>query len=212
MAEQLGAPARVQLLAYVQLVARWNRVFNLTAIRDPLEMVSVHLIDSLALVPLLAGLPAGALVVDVGSGGGLPGIPLQIARPDLQLALVEPVAKKAAFLRQCRAELGLSGLVVHEARVEDLVLEREPALVTSRAFASLADFVVAADAIAGPDTRVLAMKAARVEAELAEFAERGLPWLVREVRELLVPGLAAWRCVVVLTRAAADASSDLPEH
>jgi len=195
---KLDSAARRALLDYVELIARWNRSFNLTAIRDPRAMVAAHLADSLSLVPLLDDVPDGSILVDVGSGAGLPGIPLHIARPGLRVELVEPVGKKAAFLRQCRAELGLDGLGVHEARVEDLSLDAEPAVVTSRAFASLADFAASVAGVAGTRTRLLAMKGARPDAEIAEFARRGLPWRIGRIETLVVPGLDAQRCVVVL--------------
>lgn len=194
----LDASARALLLDYVELIARWNRSFNLTAIRDPRAMVAAHIADSLSLVPLLAGIPDGALLVDVGSGAGLPGIPLKIARPGLRVELVEPVGKKAAFLRQCRAELGLSDLAVHEARVEQLSLDAEPLAITSRAFASLADFAASVAGIAGVSTRLLAMKGARPDAEIEALAERALPWRIAAIEALTVPGLDAQRCVVVL--------------
>ena len=194
----LDPAAHETLLDYLELIVRWNRSFNLTAIRDPRAMVAAHLADSLSIVALLDAVPDGALLVDVGSGAGLPGIPVGIARPGLRIDLVEPVGKKAAFLRQCRAELGLENIQVHEARVEHLSLEREPAVITSRAFASIADFARAVASIAGAGTRLLAMKGARPDAEIEELAERGLPWRVGAVETLEVPGLDAQRCVVVL--------------
>lgn len=195
---ELDASAQATLLDYLELIVRWNRSFNLTAIRDPRTMVASHLADSLSIVPLLDAVPDGALLVDVGSGAGLPGIPLAIARPGIRIDLVEPVGKKAAFLRQCRAELGLRGLGVREARVEQLRLDAAPAAITSRAFASLADFSASVAGIAGPDTRLLAMKGARPDDELDELAARHLPWRVAAVETLAVPGLDAQRCVVVL--------------
>lgn len=195
---RLDASARTMLLDYLELIARWNRSFNLTAIRDPRAMVGAHIADSLSLVPLLEEVPDGALLVDVGSGAGLPGIPLKIARPGLRVELVEPVGKKAAFLRQCRAELGLPDLAVHEARVEQLSLDAEPLVITSRAFASLADFAASVAGIAGVNTRLLAMKGARPDAEIEALSERALPWRIAAIEALTVPGLDAQRCVVVL--------------
>lgn len=195
---RLDADDRDRLLDYLELLARWNRSFNLTAIRDPRARVAAHLADSLSIVPLLDSVPAGGRVVDVGSGAGLPGIPLAIARPDLCIELVEPVGKKAAFLRQCRAELALDRVEVRECRVEALSLDAEPDLVVSRAFASLADFAAAAAAIAGRGTRLLAMKGARPDAEIEELEARGLPWRVAAIESLDVPGLDARRCAVIL--------------
>ena len=109
--------ARAQLMDYVTLLAKWNRTYNLTAIRDPLVMVGHHLLDSLAVVPHLP-LPTSGRIADAGSGAGLPGIPLAIARPDWHVALAEANQKKAAFLRQAAIELRLSNVEVHEGRVE----------------------------------------------------------------------------------------------
>lgn len=194
----LAARALGSLLDYLELIVRWNRSFNLTAIRDPRAMVTAHLLDSLSLVPLLDTLPDGQSLVDVGSGAGLPGIPVAIARPGLRVDLVEPVGKKSAFLRQCCAELGLANIRVHEARIEQVTLDAEPAVITSRAFASLADFATSVATIAGAGTRLFAMKGVRPDAEIEELVARALPWRITAVEPLHVPGLDAQRCVVVL--------------
>lgn len=138
----LGSDARDRLLDYMALLVKWNRTYNLTAIRDPLAMVAHHLLDSLAVVPHLP-LAASARLADAGSGAGLPGIPLAIARPDWRIALAEANQKKAAFLRQAAIELQLSNVEVHEGRVEAWRPQPLFDVVISRAFAALADFIAA---------------------------------------------------------------------
>lgn len=144
----LDEPARRQLLDYCALLRKWNAVYNLTAVRDPQAMLVQHLFDCLAIIPALRAGPDrladGAVVLDVGSGGGLPGVVLAIARPSVQVHCVDTVGKKAAFITQVRAELGLANLHAHHARVETLQAPRDlpPAsLIVSRAFSSLAQFV-----------------------------------------------------------------------
>jgi 16S rRNA (guanine527-N7)-methyltransferase len=138
----LGPEARERLLDYMALLVKWNRTYNLTAIRDPLAMVAHHLLDSLAVAPHLP-LGAGARLADAGSGAGLPGIPLAIARPDWHVALAEANQKKAAFLRQATIELRLSNVEVQEGRVEAWRPQPLFDVVISRAFAALADFIAA---------------------------------------------------------------------
>ena len=134
-----------QLLAYLQLLGQWNRAYNLTAIRDPREQLVVHLFDCLAVLPVLqADLGAGRVVVDVGSGGGLPGVIIAIAYPQVEVHTIDAVAKKAAFVTQVRGTLKLANVHAHHARVEALKPPRDlpfADLIVSRAFASLADFV-----------------------------------------------------------------------
>ena len=189
-----------QLLAYLALLERWNRVYNLTAVRNPAQMLSHHIVDSLAAVPALrrhaAGRPVRAL--DVGSGGGLPGVVLAIALPDWSVVCVDAVAKKASFVRQVAAELPLPNLAAVHARVEAL-----PAaagrfdVVVSRAFASLADFAtLSAQALAEGGVWV-AMKAAPSPSELAAVSS-GIE--VFHVEPLQVPGLGARRCLVWMRR------------
>lgn len=153
----LAPGARDKLLAFVELLAKWNRTYNLTAIRDPMKMVSHHLLDSLAVVPHLPMPPGGALA-DVGSGGGLPGIPLAIARPEWQVTLNDSNRKKTAFLRQAAIELGLANAKVHLGRVEDWQPARRFAVVISRGFAELADFLSACGRLVVPGGVLAAMK------------------------------------------------------
>ncbi|NDY93184.1 16S rRNA (guanine(527)-N(7))-methyltransferase RsmG [Ideonella livida] len=197
LALDLDAATVDGLLAYLDLIGRWNKVYNLTAIRDPREMLHQHLLDCLAVVPplrtALAGLPAPR-VLDVGSGAGLPGVVLALCNPGWTVHCVDTVAKKATFIRQVAAELGLTGrLVGVHARVE--AMDSTHDLVTSRAFASLADFTHLTRARLAPGARWAAMKARLSEAERAE-----LPADVRllQVEPLRVPGLDAERCLVWL--------------
>lgn len=168
LALALPASAREQLLQYLALLAKWNRIYNLTAIRDPLGMVSHHLLDSLAVIPHLA-LPPGARVADAGSGAGLPGIPLALANPEWQVALIEANQKKAAFLRQASIELELFNVEVHEGRVEAWRPTDRFALVISRAFTRLAEFVATCRQLVASGGMLAAMKGKHPQAELADL-------------------------------------------
>lgn len=188
-------PATVdRLLAYRDLLARWNQVYNLTAVRDPAQMVTHHLLDSLAAVgPLHHHSQGQALrVLDVGSGGGLPGVVLAITCPELSVVCVDTVAKKAMFLRQVAAELKLPNLQSRHARVESL---QEPGfdVVTSRAFASLADFVALTRSRLAPGGVWMALKGPGAEAERAALPP---DCTVTSIEPLQVPGLGAQRCLV----------------
>jgi 16S rRNA (guanine527-N7)-methyltransferase len=148
-----------QLLAYVELLMKWNRTYNLTAIRDPLEMVSRHLLDSLAVLPHLP-MSDGASIADVGSGAGLPGIPLAIARTGWRMTLNDSNQKKAAFLRQAAIELGMRNVETYEGRVESWRPAARFAVVISRAFADLADFIAKCRHLVAPGGVLAAMKGA----------------------------------------------------
>ncbi|HEX6529193.1 MAG TPA: 16S rRNA (guanine(527)-N(7))-methyltransferase RsmG, partial [Burkholderiales bacterium] len=143
LALELPAGARERLLQYTALLAKWNRTYNLTAIREPLAMVAHHLLDSLSVLPHLPLPQEAARLADAGSGAGLPGIPLAIARPRWHVALAESSQKKAAFLRQAAIELGLDNVEVHEGRVEAWRPQPLFDLVISRAFAALGEFIAA---------------------------------------------------------------------
>ena len=155
-----------KLLRYTELLGKWNRTYNLTAIRDPLEMITHHLLDSLAVVPHLA-MPGRATLADVGSGGGLPGIPIAIARPEWHVTLNDANQKKAAFLRQAAIELALGNVEVHEGRAETWKPAVRFAVVISRAFAELAQFIRACRHLVAPDGLLAAMKGADPAAEIA---------------------------------------------
>ena len=182
------------LLDYLALLVRWNRTYNLTAVRDPQQMVTRHLLDSLALAPHLDGVSS---LADLGTGAGLPGIPLAIARPGLQVALVESNGKKARFLRQAVRTLGLDNASVHECRAEALDLSGQFDAVTARALATLADIVAFGGHLLRPGGRLLALKGARPEDEIAVLPAG---WRVGDVTRLRVPGLDAERHLVTVHR------------
>lgn len=192
----LAAPQRQALRAYVGLIAKWNRVYNLTAVRDPAEMLTHHLLDSLAVIgPLRRQLGAagqGATLLDVGAGAGLPGVVIAICCPEVAVTCVDTVAKKASFVQQVALELKLPNLRGLHARVETLTEPHD--VVTSRAFASLADFTRGSAAALAPAHGVwMALKGRHPTEEIA-----ALPPSIEmfHVEPLRVPGLDAERCIV----------------
>lgn len=160
LALALPAGAHGQLLQYVELLVKWNRTYNLTAIRDPLAMVTQHLLDSLAVLPHLPLAPGAGRIADAGSGAGLPGVPLAIARPGWRVALAESSQKKAAFLRQATIELALANVEVHEGRVESWQPAALFDVVISRAFAVLGEFAAACRHLLAPGGVLAAMRGA----------------------------------------------------
>lgn len=195
----LDVPAQAKLLAYLALLQKWNRTHNLTAIREPERMVTHHLLDSLATLRYLSQAKSLRLM-DVGSGGGLPGIPLAIARPAWKVTLLDSSAKKAAFLRQAAAELPLSNVDVAATRAEDYLPDRRFDVVISRALSDLAQFVAVARHLVAPDGRMIAMKGVYPHEELAH-----LPADVRVVGApaLEIPGLDGARHLVIMNGAPA---------
>lgn len=191
----LPESAAARLLAYLALLEKWNRAYNLTAVRDPQRMVSRHLLDSLAVLPWLRG----PRVLDVGTGAGLPGIPLAVARPAWQFTLLDSNGKKVRFVRQVVLELGLENVEVVQARIETLRPAQGFDSITSRAFSTLREFVDGSAAALAPSGRWLAMKSADIDAELAELSAAGRPLLV-ERHPLQIPGEEAPRQLVVITR------------
>ncbi|MEO6264963.1 MAG: 16S rRNA (guanine(527)-N(7))-methyltransferase RsmG [Luteimonas sp.] len=181
------------LLAYLALLDRWNRTYNLTAIRDPRAMVGKHLLDSLAMHPFVA---SGTLA-DLGSGAGFPGIPLALAQPGLRITLVESNGKKARFLREAVRTLQLGNARVAEARIEALDEPGAYDAITARALATLPLIVALGGHLLKPGGRLLAMKGARPDAEIAALPPG---WQVASVHPLTVPGLAAERHLVVVGR------------
>ena len=183
-----------KLLAYAALLQKWNKVHNLTALREESQVVSHHLLDSLAVLPHIRDVNH---LADIGSGGGLPGIPLAIARPDMQVALVESNNKKAVFLQQAKIELQLANISVHAERVEALQPEEKFDAVISRAFSDLADFVKLAGHLIAPGGVLLAMKGVFPHEEVAQLPEG---WRVRESVALQVPELDAQRHLLIIER------------
>ncbi|MDW8322601.1 MAG: 16S rRNA (guanine(527)-N(7))-methyltransferase RsmG [Burkholderiales bacterium] len=179
-----------RLLAYVELLVKWNRVYNLTAIDTPARIVTHHLLDSLAILPHLTA----TRLLDVGSGAGLPGLPLAVMRPQLEVTLLEASQKKAAFLQQAVITLALANVQVVCARAEDWQGPAPFAGIVSRAFSDLEAFVRATRHLLAPGGRWLAMKGVRPQAELAALRSAR----VVQVHRLQVPGLAAERHLVVL--------------
>ncbi|MBN9409988.1 MAG: 16S rRNA (guanine(527)-N(7))-methyltransferase RsmG [Burkholderiales bacterium] len=204
---ELDTARQDQLLAYLQLIGKWTRVYNLTAVRDPAEMLTHHLLDSLAVIaPLrreVAALQEAGragerpTVLDVGSGAGLPGVVIAICCPGLQVSCVDTVAKKATFIQQAALELKLPNLRGVHARVESLDTGWD--VVVSRAFASLVDFTAWSRAALKPGGVWMALKGRPPEAEVAALPP-GVE--VFHVEQIEVPGLDAQRCVVWLRPAA----------
>jgi 16S rRNA (guanine527-N7)-methyltransferase len=190
---QLDLPGSAQgkLLAYLDLLAHWNRAYNLTAVRDRGEMIPRHLLDTLAVLPFVQG----ASLADIGSGAGLPGIPLAIARPGLAVTLIESNGKKARFLREAVRALPLPNVAVEQARVQDAIGSFDT--VTARAFSSLADMLAWGGHLLADEGRWLALKGRADQDEIA-----GVPggFRVVEVHQPRVPGVAAERCVIELAR------------
>lgn len=196
--EQLGLhvppEARARLLAYVTLLAKWNRVYNLTAVRKPAEMIARHILDSLAVAPFVRG----TQVLDVGTGAGLPGIPLAVVMPDRHFVLLDSSAKKIRFVTQAIAELGLANVQAVQSRAQDFRPVRLFDTVVSRAFASIASMVEAAAHLCSEEGRLLAMKGAYPQEEL-EAVPAG--FRITGVQALRVPGLEdAQRHVVCIER------------
>ena len=183
---ELESGAEERLLEYLYLLARWNRVYNLTAVRDLREMVTRHLLDCLAVAPWLHG----ERLLDVGSGAGLPGLVLAIARPGLACVLLDASAKRTRFCVQASGELGLERVRIEHARVEDYVPGQAFSTVISRAFTDAVALVRLSRPLLAPGGRVLAMKGRRPDAEIAALGALGGELAVRRLE---VPGLDAER-------------------
>lgn len=192
MGLRLGDEQCASLQAYADLILKWNKVYNLTALRSPEQVLSHHLLDSLSVVgPLLRQCPGATRLLDVGSGAGLPGVVIAVMQPNLSVTCVDAVAKKAAFIRQVSAELGLPHLNGRHARVEAMGGKFD--VISSRAFASLADFVSGSAKLLAPGGCWMAMKGKVPTDEIADLPS---DVEVFHVEQLTVPGLDAERCIV----------------
>ncbi|WP_344762760.1 16S rRNA (guanine(527)-N(7))-methyltransferase RsmG [Actimicrobium antarcticum] len=195
-------PATIdRLIDYVALLCKWNAVYNLTAVRDPLQMVTQHLLDSLAVIPAFFHVKH---VLDVGAGGGLPGMVLAIwaqqAEPAMRISMIDTVHKKTAFLTQAKVELGLANVTIHTARVEQLKVVQPFDVITSRAFAELADFVNWSGHLLDEGGKFIAMKGQLPHDEISRLPDG---WTVTEIRPVTVPGLHAERHLIFIERHAA---------
>ncbi len=192
----LGLPAQPlagRLLDYLALLDRWNKTYNLTAVRDPREMLTRHLLDSLSMWPHVSDGP----LADLGTGPGLPGIPLAMACPGLQVTLVESNGKKARFLREAVRSLGVANARVLESRAEAVDEPGAYAQITARAMDTLAGILAVGGHLLAPGGRLLAMKGQRPDAEIAALPSG---WRVEALRPLAVPGLDGDRHLVTVTR------------
>ena len=195
----LDAALAAPLLAYLALLVRWNATYNLTAIRDPREMVAKHLLDSLAMHPYVDAIAsAGGRLADLGTGPGLPGIPLAIAKPGLQVSLVESNGKKVRFLREAIRKLGLTNAEAVESRIEAFDAPGRFDAITARALATLPLILESGGHLLRPGGVLLAMKGVVPSEEIAALPEG---WVVREMHPMRVPGLDAERHLIVVAAA-----------
>jgi len=187
-----------RLMDYLALMFKWNSVYNLTSLRDPMQMVTHHLLDSLAAVPAFKD---AVNVLDVGSGGGLPGIVLAIVRPDMNVSMIDTVHKKTAFLNQVKAELDLANVTVYTMQVQQLQAGDKTGgkfdVITSRAFADLSDFVNWSSHLLAQQGRYIALKGTAPKDEQERVPQE---WKVTKVEPLQVPRLGAERHLVYIER------------
>ena len=198
----MGIPAEESLVAafadFLRLLAKWNRAYNLTSIRDPLEMVPLHILDSLTARPFLAG----ERILDVGCGAGLPGIPLALTEPARHFTLVDATLKKVRFVRQAIGDLKLRNVQAEHVRIEDYAPVALFDTVICRAFASLPDFIGGVARLVAPGGRLLAMKGRLPADELAQLPDG---WVAAAVSPVRIPGLDAERHMVVVSRSGVSA-------
>jgi 16S rRNA (guanine527-N7)-methyltransferase len=198
MGLDVTAAQQDRLMDYLALMFKWNAVYNLTSLRDPVQMVTHHLLDSLAAVPAFKD---AVNVLDVGSGGGLPGIVLAIVRPDMNVSMIDTVHKKTAFLNQVKAELDLANVTVYTMQVQQLQASDKTGgrfdVITSRAFADLSDFVNWSSHLLAEQGRYIALKGTAPKDEQERVPQE---WKVTKVGPLQVPRLGAERHLVFIER------------
>lgn len=188
---ELDASVQQRLLEYIALLLQWNAAFNLTAVREPLAMIDRHLIDSLAVLPFVPGPD----LADIGTGPGIPGLVLALARPFERVWLVDSNGKKARFMRECLRQLAPPNVHVHEQRAQALPTGADFSQVVSRAYTELADFIASTRQIVAADGRWLAMKGKRPDAELARLPA---DIVIEAIHRLDVPGADGERHLVVM--------------
>ena len=183
-----------QMISYLALLAKWNSVYNLTSVRDPNEMVKQHLLDSLSAAHAFKN---AKNVLDVGSGGGLPGMILAITYPSIRISMIDTVHKKTAFLAQAKTELGLANVTVHTGRVEQLQVEKKFDVITSRAFSELCNFVNWSCHLLADGGQFIAMKGIAPNDEIERLP---VGWKVAAVEALSVPGLDVARHLIMIKK------------
>ncbi len=181
------------LIAYLEQLVKWNQVYNLSGIKDPARMLVIHILDSLSVLPYL---PAGQ-VLDVGTGAGLPGIPLAICKPECDVSLLDSNGKKTRFLFQVCAELAINNTKVIQARIENYKQKKKVDIVVSRAYSSLAQFIAQTRHLLGERSKLLAMKGIFPEQELNDLPD---DFKLQESHELKIPGESGTRHLLELTR------------
>lgn len=193
--QALGCPLlqdqQQQLLDFVALLHKWNKVYNLTAVRDPAEMIGQHILDSLSIRPCLRG----EYILDVGTGAGLPGIPLALVEPGKTFVLLDSNSKKTRFMKQAVAELKIKNITVVQARIEAFTSDQAFTSIVSRAFASMADFINGCEHLCQPHTVLLAMKGKHPADEILTMPST---WQISAERILQVPGVEAERRILEL--------------
>lgn len=205
---RLDVRLQERIVQYLSLIAKWNRQYNLTAVRNVEDMLYQHIMDSLAAVEYVDG----PRLVDVGTGAGLPGIPMAIVRPDWQVTLSESNQKKAAFLQQVKIELALDNVMVMAKRIETAVVDQSPDTIISRAYASLGDFINTTQHLVKPcdevRSRWVAMKSNCTQQELDQVTS---PYVIEKRIPLTVPGLSAKRELIVIRRMSVPDKPDILE-
>jgi len=195
---QQGRPLDELIQQYLLRIEKWNRIHNLTAIRNPQDMLYQHIMDSLAVLPHISG----PQIVDVGSGAGLPGIPIALARPDWQVSLVESNQKKASFLQQVKIELALQNITVIAKRIEDIRVDYKVDTIITRAFSDLGEFIQLTQSLIAENNdsiRWVAMKANCSDNELRQIHA---PFSIEKSVLLTVPGLSATRQLIIIKKLA----------
>ena len=190
----IGPEAVDLLLVYLEMLRKWNKTYNLTAITQPVQMVTDHLLDALSVLPYL---PSSAKLIDIGTGGGIPGMILGICLPEVTITLLDSNQKKTTFLRQAVIELGLKNVTVASARAEAF-RERDFDIIISRAFATLSDFVAVSKDLIAPSGRWFAMKGKKLTQELEEFKENYPDCEIEKIIPLSVPGSQAERHLMII--------------